>query len=298
MANKRYYWLKLYDDFFSSLRIKKLRKLAGGDTYLAIYLKMQLLAMKSDGILKWSGLEDDFTSELALELDEEPENIKVTLAYLLSCGLAETDDSINYFFPFAVSNVGSESTVAQRVRDYRKKAKEEAVIERIKDIRTAERAFKSKYQHFTGDFDTLINFVLNDSIEGQRRIVDEDDSVAMAQLKKAGKKNIETFTVAVIDTIFAPKKLSPDQVKNFRYIPGTNKQAEFTIAAGMVTTESKVVVPVVEVKAPYVKFLDTVTFRQEVINLIKAPEVVAYDKYPGIKFGSMEGANNEAGNWE
>lgn len=129
MANKRYYWLKLYDDFFSSLRIKKLRKLAGGDTYLAIYLKMQLLAMKSDGILKWSGLEDDFTSELALELDEEPENIKVTLAYLLSCGLAETDDSINYFFPFAVSNVGSESTVAQRVRDYRKKVKEEALNE-------------------------------------------------------------------------------------------------------------------------------------------------------------------------
>lgn len=129
MANKRYYWLKLYDDFFSSLRIKKLRKLAGGDTYLAIYLKMQLLAMKSDGILKWSGLEDDFSSELALELDEEPENIKVTLAYLLSCGLAETDDSINYFFPFAVSNVGSESTVAQRVRDYRKKAKEEALNE-------------------------------------------------------------------------------------------------------------------------------------------------------------------------
>ena len=129
MANKRYYWLKLYDDFFSSLRIKKLRKLAGGDTYLAIYLKMQLLAMKSGGILKWSGLEDDFTSELALELDEEPENIKVTLAYLLSCGLAETDDSINYFFPFAVSNVGSESTVAQRVRDYRKKAKEEALNE-------------------------------------------------------------------------------------------------------------------------------------------------------------------------
>lgn len=129
MASKRYYWLKLYDDFFSSLRIKKLRKLAGGDTYLAIYLKMQLLAMKSDGILKWSGLEDDFTSELALELDEEPENIKVTLAYLLSCGLAETDDSSNYFFPFAVSNVGSESTVAQRVRDYRKKAKEEALNE-------------------------------------------------------------------------------------------------------------------------------------------------------------------------
>ena len=136
MANKRYYWLKLYDDFFSSLRIKKLRKLAGGDTYLAIYLKMQLLAMKSDGILKWSGLEDDFTSELALELDEEPENIKVTLAYLLSCGLAETNDSISYFFPYAVSNVGSEGTSAQRMRAARGKVKDEQIPPATSNSRT------------------------------------------------------------------------------------------------------------------------------------------------------------------
>ena len=32
------------------------------------------------------------------------------------------------------------------------KVREAAVIERIKDIRTAERTFKSKYQRFTGDF--------------------------------------------------------------------------------------------------------------------------------------------------
>ena len=66
----------------------------------------------------------------------------------------------------------------------------------------------------------------------------------------------------------------------------------------MLVTESKVVVPVVEVKAPYVKFLDTVTYHQEVVNLVKNPELVVYGKYPGIKFGSMDGANNEAGNWE
>ena len=140
MGEKRYYWLKLYSDFFSSVRIKKLRKLAGGDTYLTIYFKMQLLAMQHDGILRWSGLEDDFTSELALELDEEPENIKVTLAYLLSCGLAETDDNVNFFFPFAVSNVGSEGTSAQRMRDARKLAKQNAGTENVpleaNDVRT------------------------------------------------------------------------------------------------------------------------------------------------------------------
>ena len=60
--------------------------------------------------------------------------------------------------------------------------REALVIERIKDIRAAQRAFKSKYQHFTGDFDSLINFVLNDSLVMERKLVDEDDSIAMAAL--------------------------------------------------------------------------------------------------------------------
>ena len=60
------------------------------------------------------------------------------------------------------------------------KAKKAQVIDRIKDIRTAQRAFKSKYQRFTGSFDTLASFILNDSLELERKIVDEDDSVGMA----------------------------------------------------------------------------------------------------------------------
>ena len=177
------------------------------------------------------------------------------------------------------------------------KTKKDMVINRIKDIRTAQRAFKSKYQHFTGDFDSLTAFVLNDSLVLERKIVDEDDSVAMAMLKKSGRKNIEKFNVAVIDTIFAPKKLSRQDIENFRYIPGTDKQAQYIMEAGIITTESKVVIPVVEVRAPYKMFLDTVKYRQEVINLID-DEQNNFNRYPGVKFGSMEAGNNEAGNWE
>lgn len=121
MSGKRYYWLKLQDGFFTSKRIKKLRKLAGGDTFTIIYLKMQLLAMKTDGFLKWTGLEDDFASELALDLDEDPENVKVTLAYLISCGLVETSDNISFFLPWAVENTGSETSAAKRMRDMRER---------------------------------------------------------------------------------------------------------------------------------------------------------------------------------
>lgn len=115
---KRYYWLKLKDDFFGSKRIKKLRNMAGGDTYLIIYLKMQLLAMKTEGVLTWTGLEDDFAAELALDLDEKPSDVEMTLLYLLNTGLAETQDNRNFYFPYAVENTGSEGASAERQRRY------------------------------------------------------------------------------------------------------------------------------------------------------------------------------------
>ncbi|WP_295912211.1 hypothetical protein [uncultured Alistipes sp.] len=176
------------------------------------------------------------------------------------------------------------------------KAKKAKVIDRIKDIRTAQRAFKSKYQRFTGSFDTLAAFILTDTLELERKIVDEDDSVAMAQLKKMGKKNIEKFKIAVIDTIFSPKRLSRQDVEDLRYIPTTDKQAQFIMEAGTAVASS-VTVPIVECRAPYKLFLDTVAYRQEIINQID-DDINNFNRYPGVKFGSMEAANNEAGNWE
>ena len=175
------------------------------------------------------------------------------------------------------------------------KAREKAVIEHLKDIRTAQRQFKSKYQRFTADFDTLINFVLNEQIEGERKIYDEDDSIGMAKLKKLRKKNVEKFTYSVKDSMF--KHLTPAQVEELRYIPFTNNSTQFILNAGSLMTESKVVIPVVECKAPFIAFLDTVAYRQEIINLVDNC-MNNLDRYPGIKFGSMEGGNNEAGNWE
>ena len=171
------------------------------------------------------------------------------------------------------------------------------VIVKLKDIRAAERAYKSKYQQFTGDFDSLIYFILNDSLEMERKLVDEDDSVAMAQLKKAGKKNVEKYSLAVIDTIFNPRKLTKEDVQNLRYIPHTDGKVEFILEAAKVMTGANVLVPVVECRAPYKAYLDTVAYRQNIVNLID-DRVNNFNAYAGLKFGSMEGSNNEAGNWE
>jgi len=120
-SGKRYFWLKLKEDFFGSKRIKKLRNMAGGDTYLIIYLKLQLKAMKTDGIIQFDHLEDNIMDELALDLDEKPDDVAATLIYLTHCGLAETSDQETFYFPYAVENVGSENSSAARVREYRKR---------------------------------------------------------------------------------------------------------------------------------------------------------------------------------
>lgn len=120
---KRYYWLKLKEDFFEQRVIKKLRKIAGGDTYTIIYLKLQLLAMKNDGKLVFENVEDDFASEMALELDEDVENVKVTLMYLEKNNLIETISNEEYFLPEVLAVTGSETASAIRVREHREKKK-------------------------------------------------------------------------------------------------------------------------------------------------------------------------------
>lgn len=116
---KRYYWLKLPEGFFRQKLIKKLRKIAGGDTYTIIYLKMLLIAMKNDGKLYFEGVEDDFYEELALDLDEDSENVKVTVLFLIRQGLMELVDETEYRLTECDKMVGSESASAERVRKHR-----------------------------------------------------------------------------------------------------------------------------------------------------------------------------------
>ncbi len=171
-----------------------------------------------------------------------------------------------------------------------------AVIERIVDIRSAEQAFKQKYQHYTGSWDSLITFTLSDSLVFERKLVDENDSVGMAMLKRSGRQNVEQFSMAVRDTIFSPRRLTNQQIEDMKFIPYAEPGTEYILNAAMLTTESGVIVPVFEAKAPYKVFMYDLD-EQELINLIDNAKNVFY-KYPGIMVGDVTRATNDAGNWE
>ncbi len=119
--SKRYYWLKLKNDFFNQREIKKLRRIAGGDTFTIIYLKIQLLSIQSEGVLKFEGTEESLSEQLALELDEDEDNIKLTLAFLSQNNLIEQISDSEFLMPQTVESLGSEVDSAERVRRHRDK---------------------------------------------------------------------------------------------------------------------------------------------------------------------------------
>ena len=132
---KRYYWLKLKDDFFTDKRIKKLRRIAGGDTYTIIYLKMMMKCMNNDGILEYEGIESSFADELALDLDEDADNVQITVNFLMQAGLLEEMGENHFLMTEVPELIGSETASAQRVRDFRNKQKTLQCNTRVTEVK-------------------------------------------------------------------------------------------------------------------------------------------------------------------
>lgn len=168
-----------------------------------------------------------------------------------------------------------------------------AVVNRLKLIRDAQVAYKSINNKYTGSFDTLIDFVKNGQLKMLRMEGSLNDSLLAAGMteKEAIKQGIikrDTVFIAVKDSIC--KNISPDSL---RCVPFTD--AQFEMGATILTTNSNLQIPVFEAKVAnkvYLKGLDD-QMRINMDNLAKK-----LDKYPGLKVGSLEEANNNAGNWE
>lgn len=120
-GKKRYYWLKLDNDFFKSKEVKKLRKAAGGDTYTIIYLKMLLNSLETDGYLYFEGYYDEFSEELADLIDEDEVNVGFVVDFLIKKGLMEEKEPDEFLLTKCAEMTGSEGASASRMRRLRER---------------------------------------------------------------------------------------------------------------------------------------------------------------------------------
>ena len=248
---KRYFWLKLHKDFFQRKEIKRLRKIAGGDTYTIIYLKMLLRSIMSDGKLYFDGLEDDFASELALDLDEKEENVQITIQYLLKSGLLEMCSDEEYYLPDTKNSTGCETAVASRVRKHRERKKalqcntDVTQVKQLcngeieKEIKIDKELYKEK------DIDTLslceqkslIHDVREDAFDlitanvkkSLDNLVDEYGAVitkqAILDAKKQGKSHIK-YVEGVLKNKMLEENIPANNPKRKRFVKPTLSEIE------------------------------------------------------------------------
>jgi len=99
------------------------------------------------------------------------------------------------------------------------------VVQRLKDIRTAELAFKSKYQRYTGSMDTLVDFVANDSITLIKAFGEVPDTMTLEEAIAANIVERDTVMVPVIDSLFGPRhsegRAHPFAVDSMGLVPFT-----------------------------------------------------------------------------
>lgn len=126
-VNKKYYWMKLFDTFFQDPRVKKLKKLPGGDTYIIVMLKMMLQTIKTDGIYEFEGLEKSLADELELKIDEDTKAIQVILDYMSSYKMIVEIKKNQFEIPQVQNMIGSETPEAERKRNQRKRELQKSI---------------------------------------------------------------------------------------------------------------------------------------------------------------------------
>ena len=175
-----------------------------------------------------------------------------------------------------------------------KDRRENLIKARLIDIRKAQIEYKNIHKVHAANFDELSKFLKDEKLpflikEGV--LTDEQLEKGMTE-KEAVKKGLirrDTIWVTAVDTLFG-KGYNVDDLRN---VPGANVQ--FTMDTATLTSGSGYTVKVFQCGVQYDDYLGVLD-KQLVYNLKDKAEKM--NKYPGLRVGSVEEINNNAGNWE
>lgn len=201
--------------------------------------------------------------------------------------------------------------VMKPVKFNNEKARREVVaIQRLKDIRTIQTAFKAETGHYASTFDSLKTFYESGQLAIDLMIGSRDDSVAVENTKQLKKKNPKITPAQMLALanegqrlVFSVKTQVPVKDTLFTNRPDFSIDSIFMIPfcgepVLMETTikqVSGVPVPLFEACMPYKKLLVGMD-NQLRINLDASRR--DQGRYEGLMVGSITSPNNNAGNWE
>ena len=178
--------------------------------------------------------------------------------------------------------------------DKTREQRENLIKARLIDIRKAQIEYKNIHKVHAANFDELSKFLKDEKLPFLIRegvLTDEQLEKGMTE-QEAVKKGLirrDTVWVTAVDTLFG----SGYNVDDMRNVPGANVQ--FSMDTATLTSGSGYTVKVFQCGVLYDDYLGDLD-KQLVYNLKDKAEKM--NKYQGLRVGSIEEINNNAGNWE
>lgn len=127
--NKKYYWLKLKDNFFDSEEMKIIEAQENSSNYQILYLKLCLLSLKNDGCLSFKGCIPYDSKMLSTITRIDFDTVIVGLKLFIDLGLIEKMDSGIMFMSDIESLIGKGSSEADRKVLFRERIKQQRLLE-------------------------------------------------------------------------------------------------------------------------------------------------------------------------
>ena len=134
--NKKYYYMRLKENFFDSSEISLLESMPDGYLYSNILLKLYLRSLRGEGRLAINNI--PYSPEMIATVTHHPvETVKKALDIFQKLGLIEILDSGVIYMLNIQEFIGESSTEADRIRAYRQRIAQEKDVQ-MYDKRTPE----------------------------------------------------------------------------------------------------------------------------------------------------------------
>ena len=123
MGERKYYWLKLKEDFFKQHDIRIIESMDNGKEYILFYLKLLLESISHEGKLRFSDTIPYNEKMLSTITDTNVDIVRSALKVLKELNLIEIYDDQTLYMSEIDKMVGSENSSAERVRKFRERNK-------------------------------------------------------------------------------------------------------------------------------------------------------------------------------
>lgn len=192
--NKKYYYLKLKDNFFDSEEMIILQNMPDGYLYSDILMKLYLRSLKNEGKLMFKDLIPYTPQALAQVVRHQVGTVEKALEIFQELGLVEVLDNGAIYMLDIQNFIGESTTEADRIRAYRSKIK--------KDVQMLQQKNNNNTPKIEKEIDININNIYGQQ-EGQNEGQEEGQTI------EEWEDNFEKFYKAY------PKKVKKQDVKKW-----------------------------------------------------------------------------------